>query len=254
MAFSRGRLSSPLNVVVFQHVSFEGPAAIETWFTSRGHRVAINRRWLRDEVPQPTAIDVLVVMGGPMGANDTSRYRWIEPEILAIRAAVAAGIPVLGICLGAQLIARALGAPVRKARAKEIGWWPVEFDVRDAAPEWSEFLRSLPVRATVMHWHGETFDLPEGASRLASSPVCANQGFLLGARVAALQFHLESTTESTVNLTRMSGDDIENGTYQVCRARAEATMRAGELRHGGGARVILAGLLAHMEHEALRRR
>ena len=254
MVSPRGHLSSPLNVVVFQHVSFEGPAAIETWFTSRGHRVTINRRWLGDTIPDLAMIDALVVMGGPMSANDTRRCRWIEPEILAICEAVEAGVPVLGICLGAQLIARALGASVYPGREKEIGWWPVEFDVRGASPQWSGFLQTLPARATVMHWHGETFDLPEGATRLASSPACANQGFLLGSHVAALQFHLEGTTESTVNLTRMSGDDIENGTYQVCSSRAEATMRAGELRHGGGARVILAGLLEHIEREALRRR
>lgn len=253
MPFFHDRTSGSLRVVVLQHVAFEEPAAIATWFTERGHRVAINRRWLDDELPDPASIDVLVAMGGPMSANDASRYRWIEPEILLIRNAVDSGVPTLGICLGAQLIARALGAAVRTAPQKEIGWWPVEFDAREAAPEWSHFASSLPARATVLHWHGETFDLPSGAARVASSPACENQGFVFGSNVVALQFHLESTKESIMNLARMSGDDIEYGTYQVRRARAEATLRSGEIRYGGGSRAILSGLLEYLERSALDR-
>jgi len=253
MSFS-DRRSRPLNILVLQHVPFEGPAAIETWFTARGHRVAIDRRWLGEELPDISAIDVLVVMGGPMSANDADRYPWLEPEVSAIRAAIDTGVPVLGICLGAQLIARALGAPVRRAAEKEIGWWPVEFDARGAAPEWSGFATSLPARATVMHWHGETFDLPADATRIAGSPLCENQGFLFGSNVVALQFHLESTSTSVVELTRMSGGDIEYGTYQIARSRADAAMRAGELTYGGGSRAILSALLDHMEIRALDRR
>lgn len=254
MPFHHDPANRSLNVVILQHVSFEGPAAIASWFAARGHRAVTNRRWLGDELPDTADVDVLVVMGGPMSANDTDRYRWLEPEIRFIRNSIDSGVPVLGICLGAQLIARALGAAVRRSQEKEIGWWPVEFDVRDATPQWSGFLRTLPARATVMHWHGETFGLPAGAERIASSPVCANQGFVLGPRVAALQFHLESTEASIVNLTRMSGDDIEYGTYQPRRGCAEKTMRAGEREHGGASRAILSGLLEHIEREALVRR
>lgn len=250
----RDRLSRPLNAVVLQHVPFEGPAAIGTWFAARGHRVAISRRWLGEEAPDTAAIDVLVVMGGPMSANDSDRYPWLEPEISAIRAAIDTGVPVLGICLGAQLIARALGASVRRAAEKEIGWWPVEFDARGAAPEWSGLAASLPARATVMHWHGETFVLPADATRIASSPTCANQGFLFGSNVVALQFHLESTAASVVELTRKSRSDIEYGTYQVVGSRADDFMRAGERMFGGGSRVILSTLLDQIETRALERR
>lgn len=250
----RDHLCRPLNVVVLQHVPFEGPAAIESWFASRGHRVAINRRWFGEEVPDTAAVDVLVVMGGPMSANDADQYPWLEPEISAIGAAIDAGVPVLGVCLGAQLIARALGATVRRAAEKEIGWWPVEFDARGTAHEWSGFTTSLPARATVMHWHGETFDLPAGASRIASSPTCENQGFLFGSNVVALQFHLESTSTSVAELTRKSSGDIEYGTYQVAGSRANELMRAGELTYGGFSRAILSALLDHIEARALERR
>ncbi len=243
-----------MRVVVLQHVPFEGPAAIETWFRGRGHSVSTRRLWLGDPAPAERECDVLIVMGGPMGVHDTDAYPWLESEIAAIRAQIASGTAVLGVCLGAQLVAAALGARVYRAREKEIGWWPVELNNGRAAERaWEPVLRRLPARATVMHWHGDTFDIPEGASRLGSTSICANQGFLYGDRVVGLQFHLESTEESVRRLTQECLNDIEHGHYQIHdRDRIRAMVR-GARDHGGHARSILSFVLGHLEDRARQR-
>jgi GMP synthase (glutamine-hydrolysing) len=133
--------------------------------------------------------DILILMGGSMSANDNLSF--LNREIECVRAAVQAGKPVLGICLGAQLIAKALGAKVYPNGKKEIGWAPVTFT--DAA--WKDPLFHGHGSELIFHWHGETFDLPEGAELLASSADCRHQAFRLGDRVYGLQFHLEVTPE-----------------------------------------------------------
>jgi GMP synthase-like glutamine amidotransferase len=130
----------------------------------------------------------LIFMGGPMSVNDDLDY--VRREMDVIRQAERRGLPMLGVCLGAQLIAKALGARVYRNAVKEIGWFPVRWS--EAAAE-DALLAGLPDPATVFHWHGETFDLPEGAVRLASSGACRNQAFRRGANIYGLQFHLEVT-------------------------------------------------------------
>jgi GMP synthase (glutamine-hydrolysing) len=136
--------------------------------------------------PDPDRIEALVVMGGAMSANDSHPY--LSSELDLLTQAFAAGTPVLGICLGAQLIAKALGARVYPNRIKEIGWYPIHW-TDDAQSD--PILHSLPSPSNIFQWHGDTFDLPAGATWLARSEGCPHQAFRAGANIYGFQFHLE---------------------------------------------------------------
>jgi GMP synthase-like glutamine amidotransferase len=138
-----------------------------------------------------------------MSANDESRYAWLAHEKNFIRAAIEADKPVLGVCLGAQLIASALGARVYPNRYREIGWFPVQ-----GIPLPGTFLFRFPPSLDVFHWHGETFDLPPGAVRLARSEGCDNQAFQIGKSVVGLQFHLETTPQSVTDIVSNYRDEL----------------------------------------------
>jgi GMP synthase-like glutamine amidotransferase len=133
---------------------------------------------------------VLIALGGPMSVNDEDEFPWLREEKRFISESIRSEKPVLGICLGAQLMASSLGARVYRGARKEIGWFPAY------ASEQASGLFAFPPTAEVFHWHGETFDLPDGAMHLASSEACRNQAFRIGARAIGLQFHLETTPES----------------------------------------------------------
>jgi len=155
-------------------------------------------------------LDWLVVMGGPMSVDESQKYFWLTAEKHFIENAFQHGKTVIGICLGAQLIADVLGAPVSRNRFPEIGWFPVQLTpAAQAVP----LCQSVPEQFTAFHWHGDTFDLPHGAIHLARSEACDNQGFLYGERVLGLQFHLESTPASVRALVENCGDDIREGRY-----------------------------------------
>ena len=178
-------------VLVFRHVPFEHLGLIAPALESRGLKFEYVDLFREPEAPiDMDAAHGLVFMGGPMSANDDLPY--IRRELTLIERAAAAGKPVLGVCLGAQLVAKALGARVYRNPVKEIGWYPItwtEAASRDA------LLSGLAGEETVFHWHGETFDLPAGAELLASSHACRNQAFRWGESVYAFQFHLEVTPE-----------------------------------------------------------
>jgi GMP synthase-like glutamine amidotransferase len=159
----------------------------------------------RGELNEVRDFDALVVMGGPQGVYEHRAFPWIADELASIRAALDAGKPVLGICLGSQLIAAALGAPVYRHATKEIGWFDVTRAV-DAAR--SPFGAALPERLTAFHWHGDTYDLPSGAVRLFESVACREQGFSVGGRVLALQFHPEITPEMLGEWARTGADEL----------------------------------------------
>lgn len=191
-----------------QHVQVEGPAYIAEWLASGGHELAITRLYEDEALPDPSAVDFLVVMGGPMGANDDATWPWLADEVAFIRTVVHAGTPVLGVCLGAQLVARALGAAVRPNPEPEIGWSPVRAVAQDPDRHFT-----LPAELLAFHWHGDTFELPEGAVRLAGSDACENQAFQFGDRVIALQCHLEVTPVAVAGMVYTFGEHIRPGTY-----------------------------------------
>jgi GMP synthase (glutamine-hydrolysing) len=176
------------STIALRHVAFEDLGTLEPLLVRRGHAL----RYV--DVPvtsladfDPLAPDLLVVLGGPIGVYETDAYPFLAPEIALIEKRLQAGRPVLGICLGSQLIARALGSRVYASGSKEIGWAPLELTAEGHA----SCLRHIGT-APVLHWHGDTFDLPAGAVRLASTPLCANQAFTWGDAALALQFHMEA--------------------------------------------------------------
>ena len=175
-----------MKMSVLQHAAYEGPGEIAVWAARHGHAPTVHHLYRGDALPSLDAFDLLVVMGGEMNIYQYRDWPWLKPERELIRAALGAGKRVVGICLGAQLIADALGARVFQNAEYEIGWLPVQWTdgARAAFPE-------LGAASTVLHWHGDTFELPAGATRLAASEGCPEQGFLIENKCLALQFHLE---------------------------------------------------------------
>lgn len=174
-----------------QHVPFEGLVSIESWLRAAGYEMTNTRFFESASLPEVNEVDLLVVMGGPMSVNDEGEFPWLAPEKQFIRDAIQSGKAVFGVCLGAQLIASAMGARVYRNHEKEIGWFPVH-----GVPSIGTSTFRFPRSVEVFHWHGETFDLPSGATRLARSEGCENQAFQLGRSVIGLQFPLETTPES----------------------------------------------------------
>ncbi|MCB1866131.1 MAG: type 1 glutamine amidotransferase [Chromatiales bacterium] len=199
-----------MRIIYTQHVPFEDLGAMAPWFRARGIEPGAVRLDLGQALPESDSFDALIVMGGPMGVNDNDQYQWLEPERELIRSAIRNGRHVLGVCLGAQQIAAAMGARVYRNAEREIGW----FDITSTPQAGSHPLgRALPARDAVFHWHGDTFDLPNDAVWLARSDACAHQAFALGDRVLALQFHLETTVESATALTVNCADEMVPAKY-----------------------------------------
>jgi GMP synthase-like glutamine amidotransferase len=177
-------------VAIFQHAATEGPGYFATYLDRHGVPWKVIRVDEGEPVPAGTArYSGLVFMGGPMSVNDD--LPWIAPELKLIRVAADGGVPVLGHCLGGQLMATALGGEVTRNPVKEIGWGRVEVLHNDAAAGW--FGAQL-TSFDAFHWHGETFSIPPGATRIASSPWCENQAFVLGPHLG-MQCHVEMTPE-----------------------------------------------------------
>lgn len=205
-----------------QHVPFEGLGSIGDWLRERRATVSATRFFEHATLPAVSDIDLLVAMGGPMSVNDEREFPWLIAEKRFIRQAIEAGKPVVGICLGAQLIANAMGARVYPAKEKEIGWFPV---YRAKAAE-DQACFAFPAETAAFHWHGETFDLPEGAGHLARSAACENQAFQLGQRVIGLQFHLETTPGSARDLVENCRGELMPAQYiqsetQILAARPQ---------------------------------
>ena len=225
-----------MRVHYLQHVPFEGIGAIGEWARSRAHVLTSTEMFQRPGpdrrpiaarsasgqeaqssvlngpgsfsliFPQPEDLDFLVAMGGPMNVYQESRHPWLRAEKEFIASTIAAGKLVLGVCLGAQLVADVLGGPVSRGDHPEIGWYPVDLtEAGRTIPVFAEF----PARFAALHWHGDTFAVPPDAVHVASSEACANQVFAYdGGRVVGLQFHLEETRESLGLLVENARADL----------------------------------------------
>jgi GMP synthase-like glutamine amidotransferase len=199
-----------MRVHYLQHVPFEGLGSIQSWLEPRSAEVSVTRLFEEARFPNLREMDCLIVMGGPMSANDESLYPWLAPEKRFIAEAIASSKGVLGICLGAQLIASSLGARVFANPEREIGWFPIQ-PARGASRSAFSTLFEAPLE--VFHWHGETFELPPGATRLARSEACENQAYSVGERVLGLQFHLETTAASARALIENCPGDLAPGRW-----------------------------------------
>lgn len=187
----------------FQHVPFEGLGSIRSWLMSAGYEITCTPFFRSATLPDAENVDMLIVMGGPMSVNDETACPWLAAEKQFIRKMIASGKPVLGICLGAQLMAGAMGAKVYPNKTREIGWFPVQ-----GLPSKDRSIFSFPASAEVFHWHGETFDLPDGAFHLARNNACEHQAFQLGRTAIGLQFHLETTPRSAEELVLHCRDEL----------------------------------------------
>lgn len=209
-----------MRVHCLQHVAFEGLGGIEPWLTERGYRLSCSRLYAGEPLPKPDDFDWLIVIGGPMGANDEDVYPWLAAEKTLISQWIDAGKRVLGLGLGAQLIAASLGAMVCKNEQREIGWFPIE---RTAEAMAHPLGRLFPSRSVVFQWHGDTFALPVGAVRLASSEACRNQAFAIGDQVLALQFHLHMTPAGAAQLVEQCDADLKPGPFVQAAERILGT-------------------------------
>lgn len=199
----------PLRIHYFQHVFFEGPANIEIWCVEKGHLLSATKFYENAVLPELSDIDWLVIMGGPMSVYDEEKFDWLAAEKQFIKKAIQAGKTVIGVCLGAQLLAEILGAKVYKNDYKEVGWFPVEMT---SEGQENQVFSNFENNATVFHWHGDTFDLPRNALHLAQSEVCKNQAFLYKKKILGLQFHLEMNEQSLDTM-------LENGASELISAK-----------------------------------
>ena len=228
-------------LLVCQHVAHEILGILDPLLRDAGFRIRyVNFGRQPDARPDLSRYHGLVILGGPMNCDQSERYPHLATEIALVQAAVETGKPVLGICLGSQIIARALGARVRRNPVKEIGWYELHPTL---AGRQDPLFRQLGDGQQIFQWHGDTFDIPEHAVGLASSPDCPNQAFRYGENVYGLQFHLEVDRpmierwlHAPVNMREL--DAMGDGDQRAERIRAEtplyidASMRLGEALFG----------------------
>jgi GMP synthase (glutamine-hydrolysing) len=195
-----------MHIHCFQHVPFETPGNIRAWAKRHGHTLSYSHFY--HPLPSFDGLGdagLLLVLGGAMNADEEDRFPWLAREKEHIRRFAEAGKKVLGICLGSQLIASALGGRVYAAPEREIGFFPVYFTAEAARhPLFAPFAAPAPF----FHWHGDTFDLPPGAERLAWSEGCANQAFRIGNHVVGIQFHPEADAETLSDMLRHDGHEL----------------------------------------------
>ncbi len=201
-----------MRIHYIQHVHFETPANIFRWAEEKNYPISGTKLFLNEKLPPLEQFDFLVVMGGPMGVYDEDKFPWLTEEKEFIEQCIKADKKILGICLGAQLIADVLGAKVYKNSHKEIGWFPVYLTEEGKK---SISFKEFPEEFTAFHWHGDTFDIPKGAVHTAFSKGCKNQAFEYNrGKVVGLQFHLETSEESAKALIENSVEELmEKGKY-----------------------------------------
>jgi len=193
-----------------QNVAFEDVANVGLWASQRGYDLTGTRLYAGQALPDLDKIDALAIMGGPMNIYQHRDYPWLIAEKRFIERAVRLGVPTVGICLGAQLLADALGARVTQNREIEIGWFEMTL-----TPEADEMplAKALPERFLAFSWHGDTFEIPTGATRLVESEACANQAFVYAQHVLALQFHLDYSAESIERMLAHCGAELVEASF-----------------------------------------
>ena len=227
-----------MRAICLQHVPFEGPAYIRDVCENRGISLDPLPLYEGASFPGQDDFDLLFIMGGPMGVHDARHFDWMDPEKRFIELSLKKGKPVVGICLGAQLLADVLGARVYRNRTPEVGWFPVS---RTVKREETGVISAFPDRFHALHLHGDTFDLPAGSIHLARSEACENQAFICGTRTLGLQFHIESTPGSLEEFIRGAGDFPPAGEWVQGPGELRRGNHYGEI-HGILAKVI-AGLI-----------
>lgn len=199
-----------MNIHYFKHVPFEGLGSLDDWTHLPGNNVTATKFYEDFKLPFVDICDLLIVMGGPMGVYDEDEFPWLAEEKKFIEKAIAKGKKVVGICLGAQLVAEVLGAKVYKNAHKEIGWMPVELTEEGKK---HRFFGHLPTQYTTFHWHGDTFDLPPGAIHLAKSQACTHQAFVYNDQVIGLQYHMEVTADTINALYAQCANEITEAPF-----------------------------------------
>jgi GMP synthase (glutamine-hydrolysing) len=212
-------------VRVLQHVAPEGPERIAEVLRARGFEIAVTRIDLGEPIPADVVGAAgLVVMGGPMGVYEAAEFPHLAVEQRLIERALAANVPILGVCLGSQLLAATLGARVYPGPAKEIGFFDV---VVATGASKDPLFGAVPERFPALHWHGDVFDLPSGATHLARSEMTENQAFRFGENAYGLLFHLEVTAAQVEGMTKAFADEVRaaNGDPVALAAQAKTAVR-----------------------------
>jgi GMP synthase (glutamine-hydrolysing) len=209
------------------HEDFEDLGSFDSVLKDRGWEISLLDARTPGNVASVTRqIDLLVILGGPMGVYEAGRYPFLQAEIDLASGRLSQDFPTLGICLGSQIMAAALGARVHRGPVQEIGWYPIEMECQAESDPAASRIASED--AMVLHWHGDTFDLPAGAVPLARSRLYERQGFRMGKFGYALQFHLEVLPERIGEWTRAYAAQLAN----TPKAQSAAQIEAGARRHG----------------------
>ena len=200
-----------MRIHCLQHVDFEDPGTLLNWAGQNRYMITSTRLFQKGmHLPDIHSFDMLVIMGGPMGIYEEDKYPWLKAEKAFISKSILYNKKILGICLGAQLLADRLGSKVYKNIHTEIGWYPVRLERQSNA---KSLLRDWPESFMAFHWHGDTFDLPDLAVPVGSSDACKNQGFLYGKNIAAFQFHLEMQAINLKRLINHGQSELKSGKY-----------------------------------------
>jgi len=208
-----------MKIQVIQHSPINTLGTIQEYAEMKNHTIESIRFYDTESIPAIDSFDFLIIMGGPMGIFSYKENPWLKNEKKFIKQVVEAGKLVLGICLGAQLLADILGTQVYENKYMEMGWFPIKAVSKPAShreksqKEETEFLKGWPEEITVFHWHSQTFDLPEDAIRLYESKGCKNQGFIYNSRVVGLQFHPEVNEERIESLIDRFGNIMGDGPF-----------------------------------------
>lgn len=200
-----------MKIHCIQHVEFETLGTIAEWIEEKKHYLSTTYLYKNENFPEIDDFDLLIIMGGPMNIYEYEKYPWLREEKTFIEETISSGKSILGICLGAQLLADILKAQVFKNEYKEIGWFPV-FTVKSEESK-IHFLEGVPDAFNAFHWHGDTFSLPKGGKKLFISNACENQGFVYKNKVVGLQFHLEMSNKTIENVIKNCRDELIEGKY-----------------------------------------